>query len=134
MSAHLERATSIIKRGVALLTAALILCPPQLHAIAWAKPNKKTADAEVVDITHKAEALLNKLEYERARELLESSVRDPQYRKAKSTSKAKLWALLGRARAELGDPVGTDEAFLQAVQWDRRVKLAKSTSPKILDA
>ena len=64
---------------------------------------------------------------ERARELLESAARSLDPQKARPTVKAKLWALLGRARAELGDTVGTDEAFRKAVIWDRRVKLAPST-------
>ncbi|MEQ9501399.1 MAG: hypothetical protein RIT81_31305, partial [Deltaproteobacteria bacterium] len=100
---------------------------------ATAAPSRK-ATKEVQTICRRAQRLLDKLEYERGRELLESSVRNPRFRRASPASKAQLWALLGRARAELGDMVGTDEAFLEAVRWDRRVRLSKSTSPKIREA
>jgi hypothetical protein len=104
-------------------------------AIAKPGPSKGNPDAEVLEVTKNAEALLDKLEYERARELLESSARSlAAYKKAKAPARARLWALLGRARAELGDAVGADEAFLKAVAFDRRVKLAPGTSPKILEA
>jgi hypothetical protein len=120
-----------MRRIVAIACALLLVLGPEL---AQARPARKSPDAELNEIVHRAESLLNKLEYERARELLEATVRDSQFKKAKPVSKARLWALLGRARAEQGDPVGTDEAFLQAVQWDHKVKLPKDTSPKILEA
>lgn len=94
----------------------------------------KGADREVTKIVKEAQLLLSKLEYQRARELLEASVRKAKYRTAGKTKQAKMWALLGRARAELGDTYGTDEAFLTAVKLNPRVKLPRSTSPKILAA
>jgi hypothetical protein len=123
----------VLRRLIALALAVHLVLVPGYAA---AKPQPKgSPDAEVIDVTRRAEALLDKLEYERAREVLESSVRSlPSYKKAKPTAKAKLLALLGRARAELGDSIGADEAFQQAVAWDRRVKLSSSTSPKILEA
>jgi hypothetical protein len=124
----------LLRRVLAIALAASLVLPPSPR-IAEAKPGqKRSPDAEVAEVTQHAETLLDKLEYERARELLETAVLNPMFRKARPTWRAKLWALLGRARAEVGDTVGTDEAFLQAVQFDRRVKLAKGTSPKILDA
>ncbi|MCK6552841.1 hypothetical protein L6R52_43860, partial [Myxococcota bacterium] len=86
------------------------------------------------DLAKEAEQLLGALEYERARERLEGAVAGNTLRGASVTARAKIWALLGRARAELGDALGADEAFEQAVALDRRVRLPKSTSPKILDA
>ncbi len=121
----------------ALFLAVLALVLLAIGQDAFAKPpaTQKSPDAEVLDVTKRAEGLLDKLEYERARELLESSVRTlPAYKKAKMPAKAKLWVLLGRARAELGDMVGGDEAFLKAVGFDKRVKLTASASPKILEA
>lgn len=126
---------SVVRRALASLMIALVVSAPPTAEL-QAKPAlpSKNVDAEVADIAKRAEALLNKLEYERARELLESAVRNGGYRKAHAPSKSRLWALLGRARAEVGDAVGADEAFLQAVMWDRRVRLARGTSPKILEA
>jgi hypothetical protein len=100
------------------------------------KPAKfsAAAEADLTTILKQSEILLAKLEYERCREILEEAARDSRYRKAKQATRARLWAELGRARAELGDSVGMDEAFIEAVRLDRKVKLGKSTSPKILAA
>lgn len=121
--------------ALVLALIAVILLGVAGEALAKPEPPKKSPDVEVLEVTKRAEGLLDKLEYERARELLESSVRTlPAYKKAKMPSKARLWVLLGRARSELGDMVGGDEAFLKAVGFDKRVKLTASASPKILEA
>lgn len=122
-------------KATAILLSAILLVPAGEGSRAWAKPPKKPpAVQDLTPVVQRAETLLDKLEYERAREILEGTVRDPQSKKARPVARSKLWALLGRARAELGDSVGADEAFLQAVMLDRRVKLARTTSPKILEA
>lgn len=113
-----------------LLLACVMLLAPGL---AVARPPPKV-DSQVQQVSARAESMLDQLEYERARALLEASVRKPRNARARPQTKAVLWALLGRARAELGDMVGSDEAFLEAVRWDRRVKLSRSTSPKIREA
>ena len=128
-SRDLPTKTPPLRRAVATLLACLLVLAP---AAGHAKP--KGEDARVLGVVKQAEDLLNRLEYERARELLEASARDAGLRKASPTAKAQLWAQLGRARAELGDSMGSEDAFLVAVRWDRRVKLARSTSPKIVEA
>ena len=91
-------------------------------------------DGEVRRIVRRAKKLLDALEYQRARELLEESSRNERLKRARKANRAQMWALLGRARAELGDAMGTDEAFMAAVRLDRKVKLPRSTSPKIRQA
>lgn len=116
-----------------LLRAVMALLIALAPSFAEAKPSRKV-DREVRKVSRRAEKMLDDLEYERARALLEASVRKKRYTRARARAKARLWALLGRARAELGDAVGSDEAFLEAVRWDRRVKLSRRTSPKIREA
>lgn len=128
-------ARPVAVRVVALACAiALAIGPVRVEA----KPSKPAAarstDGAAADLAKEAEQLLGALEYERARERLEGAVAGNTLRGASVTARAKIWALLGRARAELGDALGADEAFEQAVALDRRVRLPKSTSPKILDA
>ncbi len=118
-----------LKQALCCLLALFLVAPP-----VWAKPKRGKLNAEVLRLCKRADAMLNKLEYERARELLESSVRNKRYIRASAKRRALLWALLGRARAELGDVIGMEDAFLKAVRFNRRVRLSRSTSPKILEA
>lgn len=122
--------TCISVRILRLFVALVFAMAPSL---ASAKRGPKI-DRQVNQVCKRARTMLDQLEYERARALLESSVRKPRNARARPATKARLWALLGRARAELGDMVGSDEAFLEAVRWDRRVKLSRATSPKIRQA
>ncbi len=121
--------TAALRRALSMVVALLIAFGP---TVATAKRPK--IDRQVLQVCKRARTMLNQLEYERARALLESSVRKSRNTRARPGTKAKLWALLGRSRAELGDRVGSDEAFLEAVRWDRRVKLSRSASPKIRQA
>ena len=86
------------------------------------------------DVVAEADRLLGSLDYEEARQLLRTTIRSPRMKAAPAATRALLWAMLGRARAELGHEAGAAEAFRNAVRIDRRVKLPRSTSPKILDA
>ncbi len=81
-----------------------------------------------------ADSLLAQLEYQRAREVLETTAADGRVREVRRGVRAKLYAALGRVRAELGDEAGMAEAFSDAVVLDPTVTLPRSASPKILAA
>jgi len=83
-------------------------------------------------VVRRAKKLLDAADFEGARDLLEDSAKNERLSKARKATRATLWALLGRARAEVGDTPGADAAFKVAVRLDRKVKLPPSTSPKIL--
>jgi hypothetical protein len=121
-----------LERLLALVLALGLAFSPATAARALAGPASKI-DGELLATVRRAESLLDALEYERAREVLEASARDERFRRASASAKGKLWVLLGRARAELGDSVGSEDAFGTAVRWDKKVRLARSTSPKILE-
>lgn len=120
-------------RAIAASTALLVSLAPGASQLANAqKPG--SLEAELSALIRQADGLLARLEYQRGREMLEEAAREPRFRRAKPAVRARLYAELGRARAELGDVPGMDDAFAQAVILDRGVRLPRSASPKILAA
>lgn len=122
-------------RRITALAALLSIVAPvvQPRTASARSPERVTPDAQVDELIERAEVLLSKVEYERARAVLERAVADPELRNARPANRARLWAALGRTRAELGVP-GSEQAFRQAVQLDRHVRLPRTTSPKIAEA
>ncbi len=118
-------------RVAAALAALILALGPVMPGVAHAG---RTEDKAVDRVNREAERMLRRLDYQRARELLEATARDGKTRKARASTRARVWALLGWARAELGDVYGTDDAFLKAVVIDRKVRLPRGVSPKIVDA
>ncbi|MBI4818268.1 MAG: hypothetical protein HY791_18535 [Deltaproteobacteria bacterium] len=104
-----------------------------LTLVAYA-PKALAKGSELASLVDRAEKLLEKLELEHARELLEAATRDPKLEAEPTRTRARLFAVLGRARAELGDLAGMEEAFASAVRLDPKVTIKKSASPKIRDA
>ena len=93
-----------------------------------------TAFAEertVETVIERALDLLGDLELDAARTLLEHEVRAPRTPDAPTPLRARLWVLLGRARAEVGVFDGANDAFRRAVRLDPSVSLSPATSPKI---
>lgn len=90
---------------------------------------------EIRELAGEAEALLDALQPKEALRILEQGSRRASYSKADKKSRARLWVILGRARAELSDEPGMEQAFRQAVALDPSVRLSKAnTSPKIIAA
>ncbi|MEL6183197.1 MAG: tetratricopeptide repeat protein [Myxococcota bacterium] len=117
---------SILSSGSAALLVLLVGLPTS-HA--QSRPDR-TLQGELTE----SEALLDSLQYEEARARLEAAARDPRLRRAPARLRAKLFATLGRARAELGDLESADASFREAVRLDPRVQLSPRVSPKIRDA
>jgi len=96
---------------------------------------KPAEGGEAVKVKLKsADERLSVLDVQRSREILEEVAHDPKTKAASKKLRARVYATLGRVRAELGDELGMDDAFSEAVKLDRGVKLPRSASPKILDA
>lgn len=91
----------------------------------------RRADRRLAAVLERADAMIAQLELEGARALLEEAARNRAYRTARGQLKGRLFATLGRARAELGDMEGAEEAFQIALRWDLKASLPKSASPKI---
>ncbi len=72
---------AFVARVLALVVALSLALP-----VAGLAAGKRQATKEVLTVCRRAEKLLDKLEYERGRELLESSVRNPRYRRASPPS------------------------------------------------
>ncbi|MBI2374181.1 MAG: hypothetical protein HYV07_09290 [Deltaproteobacteria bacterium] len=109
----------------------LILIGCSIPALASSAAAKGIGAASLAD---KAEKLVEQLELERAKELLESAVRDPRLDAETAKARARVWVVLGRARAELADMTGMKDAFEQAVRLDPKVALRRPASPKIKEA
>ncbi len=115
-------------RGIAawLLGVSLIFSPLR----AFADPT-----TEIRELAGAAEALLDALEPEEASRILQKGRRSPSFKRADRSARALLLVTLGRARAELSDEPGMNEAFESAVALDPRVRLSRgNTSPKIIAA
>ncbi|MFO0728581.1 MAG: hypothetical protein U1E65_32695 [Myxococcota bacterium] len=121
----------VLRRAVALALAVLTALPGLALA---AGPKPADPEEAVKERLKSADDLLGLLEVQRSREILEELARDPRSKAATKKTRARLFATLGRVRAELGDEAGMAEAFLEAVRIDRSIKLPKSVSPKILEA
>lgn len=91
----------------------------------------KRVDRQLAKTVDRANHLLAHLELEEARDLLERAARDPSVGRASRAARSRLFVTLGRARAEIGDPVGRDEAFRRAIRLQASVELPARTSPKI---
>ena len=89
------------------------------------------ADQRLQVLLRSTEHLFQNLELEQARINLEKAAKHSQFKSAKKSTRARLFAALGRARAELHDLEGAREVFRKAVRWDRNVQLNSSASPKI---
>lgn len=90
---------------------------------------------EIRELAAEAEALLDALQQRDALRVLEQGRRRPSFSKADRTARARLLVILGRARAELSDEAGMEQAFRQAISLDPKVRLSTvNTSPKIIAA
>ncbi len=123
--------TTLSSHRWALSLLLLLAAPLPLFA---AGPKPAEVEEAVKAKLKSADDLLSVLDVQRSREILEEVARDPKTKGASKKLRARVHATLGRVRAELGDELGMDDAFSEAVKLDRGVKLPRSASPKILDA